>query len=67
MPCVEIFEKLRARGILIRHFNAPRISDYLRITIGTPEQMQRFFAALDEILGRINAAPTAQDTAPEGL
>ena len=43
--------KLRARGILIRHFNAPRISDYLRITIGTPEQMQRFFAALDEILG----------------
>ena len=36
---------------LIRHFNAPRISDYLRITIGTPEQMQRFFAALDEILG----------------
>ena len=51
MPCAEIFEKLRARGILIRHFNAPRISDYLRITIGTPEQMQRFFAALDEILG----------------
>mgnify|MGYP001197247481 CR=1 FL=1 len=50
-PCVEIFEKLRARGILIRHFNAPRISDYLRITIGTPAQMQRFFAALDEILG----------------
>ena len=50
MPCVEIFEQLRARGILIRHFNAPRISDYLRITIGTPEQMQRFFAALDEIL-----------------
>ena len=29
----------------------PRISDYLRITIGTPAQMQRFFAALDEILG----------------
>ena len=50
MPCVEIFEQLRARGILIRHFNAPRISDYLSITIGTPEQMQRFFAALDEIL-----------------
>ena len=48
---MEIFEKLRARGILIRHFNAPRISDYLRITIGTPEQIQRFFAALVAVLG----------------
>ena len=42
---------MRARGILIRHFNAPRISNYLRITIGTDAEMQRFFAALDEILG----------------
>ena len=46
----EIFEKLRAQGILIRHFNAPRISNYLRITIGTDAEMQRFFTALDEIL-----------------
>ena len=51
MPCKEIFEKLRAQGILIRHFNAPRISNYLRITIGTDAEMQRFFAVLDEILG----------------
>lgn len=50
MPCKQIFEALRQRGILIRYFNAPRIDRYLRITIGTPEQMQRFFAALDEIL-----------------
>ena len=50
MPCREIFEKLRERGILIRHFNTPRIDNWLRITIGTPEQMQRFLAALDGIL-----------------
>lgn len=50
MPCKTIFEKLRERGILIRHFSAPRIDNWLRITIGTPEQMQRFFAALDDIL-----------------
>ena len=50
MPCREIFEKLRAQGILIRHFNAPRISNYLRITIGTDAEMQRFFTVLDEIL-----------------
>ena len=39
------------RGALKWRIKMPRISDYLRITIGTPEQMQRFFAALDEILG----------------
>ena len=50
MPCREIFEKLREQGILIRHFNAPRISNYLRITIGTDAEMQRFFIALDGIL-----------------
>ena len=51
MPCKTIFEKLRERGILIRHFSAPRIDNWLRITIGTPEQMQRFFAALDAAMG----------------
>ncbi len=50
MPCREIFARLREQGILIRHFQAPRIDNWLRITIGTPEQMERFFAALDEIL-----------------
>lgn len=50
MPCKTIFEQLRQRGILIRYFKAPRIDNWLRITIGTPEQMQRFFAALDQIL-----------------
>ena len=51
MPCGEIFRRLRERGVLIRYFNAPRIDNYLRITVGTPEQMDRLFAGLDEILG----------------
>lgn len=46
----EIFEKLRAKGVLIRYFSTPRLADRLRITIGTPTQMQRFFAELDLIL-----------------
>ncbi len=29
---------LRAQGIIVRHFNKPRINEFLRITIGTPEQ-----------------------------
>ena len=49
-PAKEIFEALRERGVLIRYFSAPRIDSWLRITIGTPEQMQRFFAELDAIL-----------------
>ena len=51
MPCKQIFERLRQKGVLIRYFSAPRLSDYLRITIGTPEQMLRFFEELDLILG----------------
>ena len=52
MPCREIFEQLRQRGVLIRRFDAPRIENYLRITIGTDAEMARFFAALDEILAQ---------------
>jgi histidinol-phosphate aminotransferase len=43
--------ELRARAIIVRHFNAPRISDYLRITVGTNEQVETLLAALGEILG----------------
>lgn len=45
----EIFAALRDRGILVRHFDLPRVSDYLRITIGTPEQMQELFDAFDRL------------------
>ena len=48
----ELFDALRDRNIFVRYFNKPRISDYLRITIGTDEQMDILFEALREILGR---------------
>jgi len=41
---------LRERAVLVRHFGAPRIADYLRITVGTPGQVDRLLAALAEIL-----------------
>ena len=50
LPARTIYEALRAQGVFIRYFDAPRIRDWLRITIGTPQQMQRFFAALDAVL-----------------
>ena len=46
-----IFDELRARHIYVRWFNKPRIDDYLRITIGTDEDMDKLFAALSEIIG----------------
>lgn len=47
----DLYEKLRAKGILIRHFTKERIKDYNRITIGTKEQMDAFLTAVKEILG----------------
>lgn len=37
---------LREQGIIVRHFNKPRINEYLRITVGTAEQNQRLITAL---------------------
>lgn len=45
-----LYEKLKARGILIRHFEKPRIRAYNRITVGTREQMQALIAAITAIL-----------------
>lgn len=41
-----IFNELKDAGIYVRHFNSPRIEDYLRITIGTDEQMDKLFEFL---------------------
>lgn len=50
MPAEQIFKALRERDIYVRYFNKPRINNYLRITIGTDEQMDALYQALKEIL-----------------
>ena len=42
----DTYRNLKKRGILVRHFNKPRLSDYNRITIGTREQMQALVNAM---------------------
>ena len=49
-PAKEIFAGLREKGVYVRYFDQPRIRNFLRITIGTDEEMNRFFAALDELI-----------------
>ena len=46
---VNVFEELRKRDIYVRHFNGERIRDYLRITIGTDEEMKILINAIKEI------------------
>ena len=46
----ELYKRLRERGILVRHFNGERISEYNRITIGTREDMETLVATVGEIL-----------------
>ena len=46
----EVFEELKKRDIYVRHFNKDRIAGYLRISIGTDEEMDALIAALKEII-----------------
>jgi histidinol-phosphate aminotransferase len=41
---------LRARGVLVRHFKLPRIDQYLRISVGTPQQCETLLQALAQLL-----------------
>jgi len=45
-----LYEKLKARGVLIRHFNKAPIADYIRVTIGTQQEMAVFLQELQEIM-----------------
>ena len=46
----KLYLELKERGILVRHFDLPKISMYNRITVGLPEQMQVLIETVREIL-----------------
>lgn len=45
-----LFEELKKEKIFVRHFNGERIKDYLRISIGTDQQMDCLLQAIDRIM-----------------
>lgn len=52
-PAVKLYEKLKENQIYVRHFGQERICDYLRITVGTPEQMETLVRFLEKYLGSV--------------
>lgn len=50
VPASEIYKALKEKEIYVRYFKEPRIDNYLRISIGTEEEMQHLFEALRQII-----------------
>lgn len=48
-PAQYIYEELKKAGIFVRYWNKPRINNYLRITVGTDEQMDQLLIQLKKI------------------
>jgi histidinol-phosphate aminotransferase len=50
-PGARLAAGLREQSVLVRHFNKPRISDFLRISIGTQQECDRLIEAIDAVIG----------------
>lgn len=50
VPARELFEALKKEQIYVRYFNQPGIDNYLRITIGTDEEMEILYSFLEQYL-----------------
>ena len=50
IPGKTLYSALRERGILVRHFEKPRIADFLRITVGNADECNALVEALEAIV-----------------
>lgn len=51
-PGAELVEALMREGVIVRAMGGYGLPDHIRVTVGRPEQNDRFLAALDLVLGR---------------
>lgn len=50
VPGGDLYQALKQKGILVRYFDSPRLKPYVRITVGTRQEMEALLAAVAEIL-----------------
>ena len=50
IPGKALYAALREKGILVRHFDTPRLRDFIRVTVGSRAQMECFIEAIKAIL-----------------
>jgi histidinol-phosphate aminotransferase len=46
----ELFQKLLRRGMIVRAMDEYKLPEWIRVSVGTPEQNHRFFEDLDKVL-----------------
>lgn len=51
-PAAGLYQSLRERNIIVRYFDAPRVDQFIRITIGTDQEMAVLHDALQNIINR---------------
>ncbi len=52
-PARKLFADLREAGILVRYFDLPRIDNFLRVTIGSEEEMEKFCATMKRFVENV--------------
>ena len=49
----ELYQKLKEKGVLVRHFTLDRIREYNRVTVGSKEEMQTFIQTVKDIMEKL--------------